>query len=363
MVKLIRKIIDRSYTIMENNKSLSRFKPMLDAADAIFFGPLESAGTAPHLRDYLDVKRLMFAVIIAATPMAIASVYFFGWRAITIILVSYVFGGATEVAFSLIRKEKITEGFLVTGLLFPLTLPPTIPLWMVAVGVVVGTALGKEVFGGTGRNVFNPALVGRVFLSITFPIAMTTQWAIPAQGVWRGFSRYAVDAISSASPLTTFKIGGQLASYQNLFLGLVPGSLGETSKVLILLGGMFLIFTRISDWRIPLSYLASIVLFSLLGSILWPALVAPPLFQLLSGGLLFGALFMATDPVTCPTTAQGRWIYGLGLGILTIAIRSFSGFVEGVMFSILFMNLFAPALDELIITWRFGKVKKPYKTG
>lgn len=130
------------------------------------------------------MKRLMFAVVIAAAPAAIASIYFYGWRAVAIIIVSYLSGGIAEVAFSIIRKEEITEGFLVTGLLFPLILPPTIPLWMVAVGMVVGVVLGKEVFGGTGKNVFNPALVGRVFLTITFPVVMTTQWAVPASGAW-----------------------------------------------------------------------------------------------------------------------------------------------------------------------------------
>lgn len=363
MIKLIRKLIDKSYTVVEKNRFLGSFKPLLDATDAFFFRPLRSTKESPYFRDYLDLKRLMFAVVIAAAPAAIASIYFYGWRAVAIIIVSYISGGIAEVAFSIIRKEEITEGFLVTGLLFPLILPPTIPLWMVAVGMVVGVVLGKEVFGGTGKNVFNPALVGRVFLTITFPVVMTTQWAVPASGAWGGFTKYAVDAITSASPLTIFKATGELASYKDLFLGMVPGSLGETSKVLIILGGIFLMFTRISDWRIPVSYLGTVALFSWIGFSFWPSLVAPPVFQLLSGGLLFGAMFMATDPVTCPTSSHGRWIYAVGLGVLTVGIRAFSGYVEGVMFAILFMNLFAPALDELIVTLRFGKVKKPYETG
>ena len=363
MVKFIRRMIDRTYTKVENNRFLRPVKSVLDATDAFFFGLVEPAKARPYLRDYLDVKRLMSTVVIAAAPVSIASVYFYGWRVVAIMAVSYICGGAAEVAFSVVRKQRITEGFLVTGLLFPLTLPPTIPLWMVAVGIVVGVVLGKEIFGGTGKNVFNPALVGRVFLSITFPVAMTTQWVIPATGAWGGFSKYAVDAITSASPLTIFKATGELASHTVLFLGLVPGSLGETSKILIILGGIFLIFTRISDWKIPVSYLGTVAAISWIGSLLSPSLVAPPLFQILSGGLLFGAFFMATDPVTCPTTSHGRWIYGVALGVLTITIRAFSGFVEGVMFAILFMNLFAPALDELIITLRFGRVKKPYKTG
>lgn len=363
MVKLVRRIIDKSYTRIEKSRFLRPFKPVLDTVDAALFGPVESVEERPYLRDYLDTKRLMFAVIIAAAPAAIASIYFYGWRAVAIILVSYICGGIAEVVFSIIRKEEITEGFLVTGLLFPLTLPPTIPLWMVAVGVVVGVILGKAVFGGTGKNVFNPALVGRVFLIITFPVAMTTSWAIPASGIPGGFARYAIDTVTSATPLTIFKSTGELASYKDLFLGFVPGSLGETSKVLIILGGLFLMFTKIADWRIPASYIGTVALFSWIGSSFWPNLIAPPLFQVLSGGLLFGAMFMATDPVTCPTTSYARWIYGICLGVLTMVIRAFSGYVEGVMFSILFMNLFAPALDELVVTLRFGKVQKPWETG
>lgn len=187
MVKIVRKLLDKSYATIEKSKFFRPFKPVLNATDAFFFGPVESVKESPYLiRDYLDLKRLMSAVIIAAAPAAIASIYFYGWRVVAIILVSW---RNTEVAFSIIRKEEITEGFLVTGLLFLLTLPPTIPLWMVAVGVVVGVILGKEVFGGTGRNVFNPALVGRVFLTITFPVAMTTQWVLPVGGMWGGFTK------------------------------------------------------------------------------------------------------------------------------------------------------------------------------
>ena len=345
----------------ENQPYLKHITEVVKTVRAIIFEPGESTAESPFLRDYIEIKRFMFAVVVAVAPAALASIYFYGWRALAMIVVSYVAGGIAEVGFTLIRKEEITEGFLVTGILFPLILPPNTPLWMVAVGIVVGVILGKEVFGGTGYNIFNPALVGRVFLTITFPVAMSSEWVLPVSGGWAGFTRYSVDSVTSATPLGTFANTGTLEPLRELFLGTIPGCLGETSALLVILGGLFLIATRIIDWRIPVSYLGTVFLFSILGMYLWPNQVAPPVFQLLAGGLMFGAVFMATDPVTAPTTKQARWVYGVFLGVMTVSIRAFSGYPEGVMFSILLMNMFSPLFDEMVMTLRFGPIQKPYK--
>lgn len=357
----IQKLFAEISKYTEDHPYLQHITEVVNTIEAIIFSSSESASASPFLRDYIEIKRYMFAVLLAVMPVSLASIYFYGWRALAMIVVSYVAGGIAEVTFTLVRKEEITEGFLVTGILFPLILPPNTPLWMVAVGIIVGVILGKEIFGGTGYNIFNPALVGRVFLTITFPVTMSSDWLEPLTGGWAGFTRYGVDTVTSATPLGTFANEGNLVSLRELFLGTVPGSLGETSALLIIAGGIFLMLTRVADWRIPFSYLGSVLLFSALGTYLWPNQVAPPIFQLLAGGLLFGAMYMATDPVTAPTTKTARWVYGVFLGVLTVSIRTFSGYPEGVMFSILLINMFSPLLDEMVMTFRFGKVQKPYK--
>lgn len=216
------------------------------------------------------------------------------------------------------------------------------PLWVVAVGIVFGTFFGKEVFGGTGRNIFNPALVGRIFITIAFPEIMTTSWKIPL-----------MDAITSATPLTLYKTGHVIAPYRDLLMGNAAGSLGETFRLGIIIGGIFLMWTKISNWRIPVSYLGSVLVFSIIGNMLVPLKIAPFLFQILSGGLLFGAMFMATDPVTSPFTREGKYVFGILCGFFTILIRSFSGYVEGVMFSILFMNAFSPLIDQIVLKIKY----------
>jgi len=342
-MKVIKTLIDKAYKV----KFLSIFKPVLDATDAFFFGTDKTTAETPHFLDNLDIKRYMTFVIIALFPSALAAVYFFGWSAIKIILVSYLAGGAVEVAFAIVRKKEIHEGFLVTGLIFPLTLPPTVPLWVVAVGVIFGTLFGKEVFGGTGRNIFNPALVGRLFITIAFPSIMTTSWRMPF-----------TDAITSATPLSLFKTTQAITPWQELLLGQCAGSMGEVFRIGLILGGLFLIYTRVSDWRIPLSFLGSVLIFSGIGSQFLPDKVAPPVFQLLSGGLLLGALFMATDPVTSPFTVKGKYIAGILCGFLTVLIRGFSGYVEGVMFSIVIMNAFAPLIDHIMLKVKYKPANK-----
>lgn len=351
----LKDILKNTSAFVNKRPFLRRFHPVIEAMDEFFFGTDKVTPSAPHIIDGIDIKRYMSFVIIGLLPAVFASVYFYGLRVLIIIALSYAFGGLVEAMFSIIRRKPIYEGFLVTGLIFPLILPPTIPLWMAAVGIVFGVFFGKEVFGGTGRNIFNPALVGRVFLSLAFPEQFSTMWQKPFLGGMGGFARYASDAVTSATPLINFKSSHMLAGYQPLLFGSLPGSIGEVFRIGLIAGGIFLIITKISDWRIPLSYLLTVFIFSFFAHNAAPVKFAPPLFQLLSGGLLFGAFFMATDPVTSPFTFEGKWVYGVLLGVLTVLIRALSGFVEGVMFAILLMNALAPLIDSVVLNARFRK--------
>ncbi len=357
-MKFIKDMLENLNRVSQKNKLLGMFRPVLNAADEFFFGT-DKLTRLPHILDYMDMKRFMSLVVIALAPAAAAAVYFWGLRVIAMILVSYAAGGLAEVAFAITRKKEIHEGFLVTGLIFPLILPPTVPLWIVAVGAIFGVVFGKEVFGGTGRNIFNPAIVGRIFLSIAFPKIMTVYWQGPFTGGLGGFAHFQnIDAITSATPLGVFKSHGELASYMGLLFGQNAGCVGETFRVGLIAGGLFLVFTRIVDWRIPFAYLTTVFVSTLAFNHLFHLKLAPPIFQLLSGGLLFGAFFMATDPVTSPFTKQGRWIAGILLGVLTVLIRGISGYVEGVMFSILLVNVFAPLIDTLVLNVRYQKKVK-----
>lgn len=355
-MKLIRNILDNLSNTIQKNKSLNKFRPVFNALDEFFFGT-DKLTRLPHIVDYIDIKRFMSFVIAALLPAVLASVYFWGLRVIAVIIVSYMFGGLAEVAFAVVRKKEIHEGFLVTGLIFPLTLPPGVPLWVVAVGSMFGVVFGKEAFGGTGRNIFNPAIVGRVFLTIAFPKIMTVNWPLPFTGGLGGFAAYQnnIDSIAQATPLALFKNQGQLTSYMPLLFGQGPGCIGETFRIALIAGGLFLIFTRIVDLRIPLAYLGTVLVFPYLSNHIFHTNFAPALFQILSGGLILGAFFMATDPVTSPFTKTGRWIGGILLGVLTVLIRGLSGYVEGVMFSILLVNAFTPLVDTVVLKVRYRK--------
>jgi len=355
-MKIIKDILDSLNKASQKNKALMKFKPVLNAMDEFFFGT-DKVTTLPHIVDNMDIKRLMSFVIIALLPVTIASIYFWGLRVLLVIMVSYAFGGLAEVCFAIFRKKEIHEGFLVTGLIFPLILPPSVPLWVVAVGITFGVIFGKEVFGGTGRNIFNPAIAGRIFLTIAFPNIMTMHWQMPFNKGLGGFIHFqnTVDAVTTATPLVLFKNQGIITSYSNLMFGQSAGCIGETFRFGIILGGLFLIVMRIVDWRLPLAYLATVVIFPYLGNHLIHTQFALGPFQLLSGGLLLGAFFMATDPVTSPFTKPGRWIAGFLLGFLTVLIRGLSGYVEGVMFSILLINAFTPLIDTMVLKVRYKK--------
>ncbi len=290
-----------------------------------------------------------------------------------IILVSYGVGFFWEILFATIRRHEVTEGLLVTGLLFPLTLPPTIPLWQVAVGMTFGIVIGKEVFGGTGRNLLNPALTARAFLFFSYPASMSgnSVWRVVPDNLAVGNllpKILDVDAISSATALAlggdTGYIGDTLNqagfTLKNLFLGLHPGSIGETSAMLCFLGAIFLMITRVASFRIIMGGIAGVVVTSLIFMMLpgsegtWFS--AGPLYHLFSGGFALGISYMATDPVSAPGTDSGRWIYGFMIGFFTVLLRAVNpAYVEGVMLAILFMNIFSPLIDHITVKLAVGK--------
>ncbi|MFC1860622.1 RnfABCDGE type electron transport complex subunit D, partial [Chloroflexota bacterium] len=293
-----------------------------------------------------STSKIMYIVVIALLFPTAAGVYFFGYHALSVIAVSIVAAVLTEYAVKKLRKRPfVMDGSaIVTGLLLSLVLPPTMPLWMVAVGSVFSIAIIKEAFGGLGHNIFNPALGGRAFLTASFSSRMTT-WVAPM-----GFS---ADAVTTATPLNSSFIweGDKLSLYRDLFLGNTGGSIGETSALLILVGGVLLLALGIINWRIPTAYIGTVALLSL-------AIGQDAIFSILAGGLMIGAFFMATDYVTSPITPRGRIIFGIGAGILTVIIRRFGGLPEGVSYSILFMNAVTPLIDRYVKVRPYGLVKK-----
>jgi Na(+)-translocating NADH:ubiquinone oxidoreductase B subunit len=361
-VKWLLKVIDAVRPNFEEGGKLRRLNPVFGALEHVFFAPSITTVGAPHVRDPMDLKRFMSMAIISVVPCALAALYLFGLRFIAMVVVSYAAGLTVEALFSIIRKEDINEGFFVTGILFPLILPPNLPLWMVAVGVAFGVFVGKELFGGTGRNLFNPALVGRCFLSLAYPKMMSASWAAPGEGLTGRLLTWNVDALSSATPLAAAK-KGEMTSISHVFLGDVSGSAGETSAILIILCGVFLLLTRVANWRSVVSTLGAFVVLTaalIAGEKVtypMPGVFGPVIWHVFAGGLLFGVFFMATDPVTSPTTNTGKWFYGIIIGSVTVLIRNFTAYVEGVTFAILLGNIAAPVLDEIVIGIRIRRLK------
>jgi Na+-transporting NADH:ubiquinone oxidoreductase subunit B len=331
-------------------KKTALLSPLFGAIDAFIRNPLTQAKLAPHARDPLDVKRYMSMVIIALLPATFASFYFFGWRMLPVIAVSYMAGGAVEVLFAVIRREEINEGFLVTGLLFPLIVPPGLPLWMVALGVVFGVLVGKEIFGGTGRNLFNPALVGRCFLLLSYGGEMGGAWIQPGSGLFGRLFQYeevAVDAVSQATPL--FKAAAEtpeITPLTQMLFGNTLGCGGETSALALILGGILLMLFGVANWRTIVSILIS---FGVMTAVLVDGDANMIMFHYLAGGLLLGTFFMATDPVSGPITNGGKFVYGALIGIATALIRLKTPLFEGMMFAILAGNMFAPIIDEVFV--------------
>jgi electron transport complex protein RnfD len=314
---------------------------------------------SPHLRDRDSTARVMWGVCIALVPALAAATYLFGWRALLLAAVSVGVSVGVEALSELVFKRDITVSdgsAAVTGLLLAFTCPPQTPLWIVALGAFAAIFLVKQLFGGVGHNIFNPALTARAIMLASFPVVMTS-WAAPVRSVFG-----AVDATAAASALGIVKEAAKAGTaaampygYLDLLLGNVPGSLGETCKIALLVGAAFLFVLRILDWKIPVTFLGSVVLLS------W-IVGRDPLFELLSGGLILGAFFMATDYVTSPTTANGRIIFGIGCGGITFLIRNYGGFPEGVCYAILFMNLCSPLIESYVRPRRFG-VTRARKAG
>ncbi|MEK6759709.1 MAG: RnfABCDGE type electron transport complex subunit D [Deltaproteobacteria bacterium] len=310
--------------------------------------------SSPHFLNDQNIPKIMHTVVMALFPAMAASVYFFGFRALLLILVCVGACLITEYAFQKGRKRpvRVYDGSaIITGVLLALTLPPGFSIFGAILGSVFAIGVGKMLFGGLGFNIFNPALLGRAFLMATYPV-LTTTWVEPRT------VQKAVDAVTAATPLALMKFEGKFASVQDLFLGNVAGSLGETSALAILIGGLYLRYKGYINWKLPLGYLGSMAVFSGIFWLIDPTKYPNPLFHLFAGGAMLGAWFMVTDMVTSPTTSVGQWIFAIVAGIMAVVIRLFGGLPEGVMYSILFMNAFVPLLNKHTRPRVFGAVKE-----
>lgn len=319
---------------------------------------------SPHVHGGLSVKRLMWDVVIAMVPALLVAIYFFGLDAIKLTLVSVAVCLLVEwliTKYMLKQKSTISDGSaVITGILLAFNVPSNLPVWILVVGAIISIAVGKMTFGGLGKNPFNPALVGRVFMLISFPVQMTS-WPVPKPL----FSSTVTDAITGPTPLGIVKEGlknneamADLMSkfhYDQLFLGQMGGSLGEVSALALLLGGLYLLVRKVITWHIPASFLGTVVLFAGILHLINPEDYVDPVFHLITGGLMMGVFFMATDMVTSPMTPKGQIIFGVGVGVITILIRVWGAYPEGVSFAILIMNAFVPLLNKLKPK-RFGEV-------
>ena len=338
--------------------------------------PILLLSTSPFLRHRDDTSMLMWQVNYSLIPVLIASAYYFG--------ISALFVSAACLAGVLLpewllnrygqeKKDTLMDGSaVITGLLLALTLPPGIPLWMAFMGGVIAVSLGKLLFGGIGFNIFNPALVGRAFLQAAFPVSLTT-WTVPGNvssfmTVQQGnlalpFLKTEIDAVTTATPLAMIKFESTLPDLLDLLLGSTGGSLGETSALIILLCGIYMGFRGVINWRIPVGILGTVFIF---GAVLFwinPVTYMPPVFHLFSGGLMLGAMFMATDPVTSPITQRGCWVFGVGIGFLVVLIRTYGGLTEGIMYAILLMNAVTPLINRVTYPKIYGAQKAERSKG
>ncbi|MBN2029755.1 RnfABCDGE type electron transport complex subunit D [bacterium] len=330
---------------------------------------------APHIKDTDSIRKIMFWVIISLLPAGLGAVYFFGIRVIWITVASIISAVITELIcqVSMKRSIRITDGSaIITGILLAYNLPPEVPLWLPIIGSFVAILIGKMVFGGIGYNPMNPALIGRAFLTASWPAHMTVFQTLPRNGTLSG-----IDSISSATPLNLFSetreillhtsnytteqvteatqaISELYSTHSDLFIGRIGGCIGETSVVLLLMGAVFLMYKRIIGWKIPFTYLGTVAILTYIFGGTEGLLTGDPIFHLFSGGLILGAFFMATDMVTTPVTFKGRLFFGTGCGIITVIIRLWGGYPEGVSYSILLMNLTTPLLDKYTKPKIFG---------
>ncbi|MCY3969135.1 MAG: NADH:ubiquinone reductase (Na(+)-transporting) subunit B [Acidobacteria bacterium] len=404
-MKFLRRILDKQARHFEPGGRFERFYPLYEAPDTFLYTPGKTTAGAAHVRDALDLKRLMMTVVVALVPCVLMAMWNTGrqahlaiaggatalpnWRTdamemmglsfdassllantvhgalyyVPVLVVTFAVGGAWEGLFAVVRRHDVNEGFLVTGMLFPLVLPPTIPLWQVAVGISFGVVVGKEIFGGTGYNVLNPALTARVFLFFAYPAQISGDAVWISAGTsadgYSGATALGEIAVLEAvegsdAPLDGLSAIEGKVSWMQAFLGDIPGSMGETSALACLIGAVILIATGIGSWRIMVAATAGTAAISLLLNLMASStnamLSVPFHWHIVLGGWAFGIVFMATDPVSAAQTNRGRYIYGFLVGVLAVLIRTINpAFPEGVMLGILFMNLFAPLIDHYVL--------------
>jgi len=375
-LKALEKIFDKHRPKFKKGGKLEKYHPIFEMMDTILLWTNERTSSGPHVRDALDLKRFMMVVIVGLIPATLFGIWNIGYqytlasgevlcpremfqfgliKFLPILIISYAVGGFWEVLFSVVRKHDVNEGFLVTGLIFPLVLPATIPLWQVAVAVSFGVVIGKEVFGGTGMNILNPALTARAFVFFAYPgkISGDTVW-VAADG-FSGATPLASAAATPAGADAVQQVSSSGFSFMDLFYGFHSGSIGETSTLAILIGAVILIATGVASWRIIVSVFAGgyamAFLFNLIaGDASTGMFTLPAHYHLVMGGFAFGAVFMATDPVSAAQTNTGKWIYGLLIGALAIMIRTVNpAYPEGMMLAILFMNIFSPLVDYYVV--------------
>lgn len=374
----IRQKLDKFKEPFGKGKKLEKYAPAINALDTFLYTPNHTTQKGAHVRDAVDLKRVMITVVISLIPVLIFGMWNTGyqylsqiqdqvgvWEALghgalkflPMIVVSYAVGLGIEFAFAIFRGHEVNEGYLVTGLLIPMIMPIDLPLWMLAVSVVFAVIIGKEAFGGTGMNILNPALTARAFAFFAYPTYMSgnSVWVSEASNL---------DAVSGETILGTLAAGEE-ASYStfDMFMGFIPGSVSETSTLLILLGGLFLIFTKVGSWRIMLSAFIGAAVMGLIFNLLGPEGNELMNFEwykhLIVGGLAFGIVYMATDPVSASQTTKGKWIYGFLIGFFSVMIRVFNpAYPEGVMMAILLMNVFAPTIDHYVIQANVKRRKK-----
>ncbi len=386
-MKPLEKILDAVKPHFRESGRFGRFWPLFDSVETFLYRIPVPTKSGAHIRDSFDLKRMMIMVMLALVPCIVFGTYNVGYQhflasglpgtalqclavgagvIVPMYLVTFGVGLGWEVLFAIIRKEEVSEGFFVTGTLIPLIMPPTLPLWQLALAVTFSVVLGKELFGGTGMNIFNPALLARAFIFFAYPRS------ISGSGVWTLTQGRVVDTYTMATPLTSAadaagSVIGHLSSqgygFTDMFLGFIPGSIGETSIPAIAIGALVLLVTGVGSWRIMLSVFAGGLAVAALVNALAPGpegmMALPPAYHLVMGGFAFGAVFMATDPVSAAATNTGKYIFGFLIGALTIVIRVFNpAFPEGMMLSILLMNMFAPLIDYGVVRSGVRRRKK-----
>jgi Na+-transporting NADH:ubiquinone oxidoreductase subunit B len=383
----LRRFVDKIKPPFEKGGKLHVFHAGFEAIETFFFVPNRVTRGRVHIKDANDMKRALIIVIIAMVPALLFGIWntgfhhfqalgieadfwqmvWFGFlKILPIIIVSYVVGLGIEIAFAQMRNEEVAEGYFVSGMLIPLVMPADVPLWMVAVATVFAVIIGKEVFGGTGMNILNPALVARAFLFFAYPSHMSGDkvWIAglgDGTGIVDGYSGATILGQAAGNTSTFLNGLGEAYTSMDMFLGNIPGSIGETSTLAILIGAVILVLTGVGSWKVILSVFAGgAVMGILLNLLAVNEFMALPFWEhLLLGGFAFGAVFMATDPVTATQTEKGKWIYGFLIGFLAILIRVLNpAYPEGVMMAILLMNVFAPLIDHYIVE---ANIKKRLK--